>query len=819
MQSALTTNELNLLNGSVPGGPLGIRSKEILLGTRLFDLEAVVRVVLDGDVPITIANNTAGVLSAGTLVAVPTSWDAANGAPDAVKADADNIALTATHVVIADIAVGETGLARGAWLQENIDTSAYSAADVALYLSAVAGGVVESAPTGATQFQQIVGLVGVKSATLGSIFWCPGYGKVGKQGTAFLQDLAVTADKIALAQGRILRGKSDGSGKAEALDLHVADTIPVGNGTDVVGMVLPTTGIVAKTAAGAASGRTITAGSLSLSVTNGDGVAGNPTIDTAQDIRSTATPTFAGLEITGDLVVKGDSIIADIEHVQIEANYIVQNTGYSTNVAVTGGRVVNYLPTATQTTTVGSGVFTPGVLATSDPTVTTAGAATFAASDLVLFSGAAEEKNNGIFEVLTHAANLLTIKSNSGLTPEVEAWTDGQFIADTDVGVTITKVNVTVDRVGVDGLVEHGKGSATPIVFSDTVLKSDLTPTPSTVIPAAVSGGASGLLTGGDKASLDSLVTGGAGFWSDTADGAIAVARFVEIDAGGNTVAGSIGSDSVVGAGLNAAPVVGTDPIVVGIGKRSLVAADAILAGQELKCAEDGMAISAVTSNNGLASATIGGGTGIEYTNQPANDQLTIESSDAADTAVPITIIGTTFGGVVVSEEIKSTDGANGTTPVDSVKNNWGLILAFKKPVTAGTITVKEKSGGLTIRVIPALSTTDAVIAVAAGNQQAYNNKPEFAADAGTTKVIGFKRIATTGTTETYEAATLNGTAKQKPATASRRVTELYVGDLEAARTLTVTTTATADAQEIRTGRAYSAAAARGDTISAIVRP
>jgi hypothetical protein len=341
----------------------------------------------------------------------------------------------------------------------------------------------------------------------------------------------------------------------------------------------------------------------------------------------------------------------------------------------------------------------------------------------------------------------------------------------------------------------------------------------SDAIPVAVSGGAAGLMAGADKASLDSLVTEGAGFWSDTADGAIGVGRFVEIDGAGDLVAGSVGSDSVVGAGLNAAPVVGTDPIVVGIGKRSLVAADAILAGQELKCGEAGMAISAVTTNNGLASAAMGGGAGIEYTNQPANDQITIESSDALDIGVPITIIGTTNGGVVVVEEILATDGADGTTPVDSVKVDWGLILAVKKPATLGTITLKEKSGGLTIRVVPLASTTDAVIAVAAGNQQAYNAKPEFAAEAATTKVIGFKRIATTGTTETYEGVTLNGTAKQKPATASRRVTELYVGDLEAARTLAVTTTATADAQEIRTGRAYSAAAARGDTISAIVRP
>jgi hypothetical protein len=63
-------------------------------------------------------------------------------------------------------------------------------------------------------------------------------------------------------------------------------------------------GIVAKTAA-----RTIVGTANRVTVTNGDGVAGNPTVSGPQDIHTGASPTFSGLTLPGTLDMSGGSAV------------------------------------------------------------------------------------------------------------------------------------------------------------------------------------------------------------------------------------------------------------------------------------------------------------------------------------------------------------------------------------------------------------------------------------------------------------------------------------------------------------------------------
>ena len=58
-----------------------------------------------------------------------------------------------------------------------------------------------------------------------------------------------------------------------------------------------TPGTVVQTGTDTFTKRTLTGTSNQIIVTNGDGVAGNPTLSTPQDIHTTATPTFANLTL------------------------------------------------------------------------------------------------------------------------------------------------------------------------------------------------------------------------------------------------------------------------------------------------------------------------------------------------------------------------------------------------------------------------------------------------------------------------------------------------------------------------------------------
>ena len=143
-----------------------------------------------------VRNATGADLGAGDLAYV-SGYNATDDCPEIALADADDPAKRATHVLLEDIDDGETGAASG-YAVLTADTTGRTVGDL-LYLSATAGEWTATAPAGAGQLVQVAGVVKAVGAS-GEVEFVPGLGIVQAAGASFLQDQAVTQDKLNDAQ-------------------------------------------------------------------------------------------------------------------------------------------------------------------------------------------------------------------------------------------------------------------------------------------------------------------------------------------------------------------------------------------------------------------------------------------------------------------------------------------------------------------------------------------------------------------------------------------------------------------------------------------
>lgn len=161
---------------------------------------------------------------------------------EATAADAD-AAKPAEWVVPSAIADGAYGWAYSGYTVTGIDTTSVSAAEKLVYLSGTAGGYTETAPTGADQIQQVVGIVKTRHATTGAIIFFPGAKRFLKYGTSFLQasavtstiivDAAVTNAKLANMAQSTIKGRAAGAGTGAPTDLTATEATAILN--NVVG--------------------------------------------------------------------------------------------------------------------------------------------------------------------------------------------------------------------------------------------------------------------------------------------------------------------------------------------------------------------------------------------------------------------------------------------------------------------------------------------------------------------------------------------------------------------------------------------------------
>ena len=168
--------------------------------------------------------------------------------------------------------------------------------------------------------------------------------------------------------------------------------------------------------------------------------------------------------------------------------------------------------------------------------------------------------------------------------------------------------------------------------------------------------------------------------------------RFVEVDAStGKVEVGALDSTRIVGANQDL-PREDGDFFDCETGIVTVTAGSPIAAGQRVKCGTAGKAISFIDST--VKDVEIASFDGAGFTNQPANDGVTVVSDSAEDITQTITIIGVDNAGAYLTEELE----LKGTTDVDSTNKDWGTVSAvILDAACAGAVEVSETSGGLEI--------------------------------------------------------------------------------------------------------------------------
>ena len=168
-----------------------------------------------------------------------------------------------------------------------------------------------------------------------------------------------------------------------------------------------------------------------------------------------------------------------------------------------------------------------------------------------------------------------------------------------------------------------------------------------------------------------------------------------------------------------------------------------------MKCGTAGKAISFIDST--VKDTEIASFKGAGFTNQPANDGVTVVSTSADDTTQTITIIGVDNAGAYMTEDIE----LKGTTDANSTNTDWGTVSAvILDAACAGAVEVSETSGGLEIITLAAGDLSAGIEIITDG--YAYNKIATVVADGVSTGKLHSMRLLME--LKTNLVVTLNGT-------------------------------------------------------------
>jgi len=288
------------------------------------------------------------------------------------------------------------------------------------------------------------------------------------------------------------------------------------------------------------------------------------------------------------------------------------------------------------------------------------------------------------------------------------------------------------------------------------------------------------------------------------ADGTIIKNRLIEEDSSNDIIQGTLDSVRAFAANQEAGRVA-DDMFDAEIGPVNITAGTDLVAGQRFKCGTGGKAIAFLDSS--LIDTTIDVDDGVAFANAPATDTVDVESSSALDVTQTVTLYGVDSADAYITETLTLT----GTSAVSTASALWkavgGILLSA---ACEGTVTVTENSHGATIKAITIGDTSAGIITIADG--YTYNKKAEVKGDGATTKQVVFIYEATDGAVATGQVATLTGATEVVLTTASYKITQWMVGDVESTVELTLATSSTEDDIKLAVGRVIKGADA-GDEI------
>lgn len=146
------------------------------------------------DVGVNVYNNVGSTLTAGTLVNL-SGFTTTNGIT-VTKADAD-AGVQATHVVLDAITNNTAGVVYPVGLATAQNTGGRTIGDLVYVDATTAGAFTFTAPTGADQMVQVVGVVRVVDASVGTIEFFPGHSRITKIARSQIQTDAINSGLIA----------------------------------------------------------------------------------------------------------------------------------------------------------------------------------------------------------------------------------------------------------------------------------------------------------------------------------------------------------------------------------------------------------------------------------------------------------------------------------------------------------------------------------------------------------------------------------------------------------------------------------------------